>query len=344
LFATIGAHLHPRQTQHSASLRLTPLSAGSVTAPLHGKIEPVTATTRTEERARWLRWATSASVATAIALGLSKLVAWWLSGSVSVLASMVDSALDGSASLLNALAVRYAMKPADDEHLFGHGKSEALAGLAQALLISVSGAFILQHAVGRLDAPVPLESTVLSATVMGISLAATISLVTFQSFVVRKTGSLAIKADAVHYMSDIASNLASLVAVVLAPLGWLRVDPIIGILIAMITLYSALRIGVDTLDVLMDRELPADAKQRIRGIVLAHQQARGVHELRTRRAGPSTLIQFHLELDGHMTVTDSNHVVHEIASQLTEEFPGADVLIHQDPAGGSVRPPPPPFR
>jgi ferrous-iron efflux pump FieF len=303
-------------------------------------MRPVTVTIRSEERARWLRWATNASVATAVALGLSKLVAWWLSGSVSVLASMVDSALDGSASLLNALAVRYAMKPADDEHLFGHGKSEALAGLAQALLISVSGAFILQHAITRLDAPVALKSTGLSAAVMGSSLAATIALVSFQSLVVRKTGSSAIKADAVHYMSDIASNLASLVAVVLAPLGWLRVDPILGILIALITLYSALRIGVDTLDVLMDRELPAESKQRIRKIVLAHQQTRGLHELRTRRAGPSTLIQFHLELDGHMTVMESNHVAHEIASQLTDAFPGADVLIHQDPAGGSVRPPP----
>lgn len=294
-----------------------------------------------EERERWLRWATNASVATAVSLCLCKLVAWWLSGSVSVLASLIDSALDGSASLLNALAVRYAMKPADDEHGFGHGKSEALAGMAQALLISVSGGFILQHAIHRLDAPVPLQATAISASVMGISLAATIGLVLFQSFVVKKTASSAIKADAVHYMSDIASNIATIVAVVLAPLGWLRVDPVLGIIIALITLYSALTIGMETFDILMDRELPTEAKERIRQIVLTHKHARGLHELRTRRAGPSTVIQFHLELDGQMSVTDSNNVAHEIAVLIGEEFPGADVLIHQDPAGGSVRPPPP---
>jgi ferrous-iron efflux pump FieF len=292
--------------------------------------------TTVEQRERWLRLATNASVATAVALGLSKLVAWWLSGSVAVLASMVDSALDGSASLLNALAVRYAMKPADDEHRFGHGKSEALAGLAQAVLIGVSGGFILQHAIDRLQRPAELHATTVSAIVMGVSLAATIALVSFQSFVVKKTQSAAVKADALHYVSDIASNTATMTAVLLAPFGWLRLDPILGIIIAIITLYSAVKIGWETFHVLMDRELPAEAKQRIRSIVLAHQKARGIHELRTRQAGPSTLIQFHLELDGSMSLNEANRIAHEVVQALTQEFPGADVLIHQDPAG-SIR-------
>jgi len=288
------------------------------------------------ERERWLRLATNASVATAVALGLSKLVAWWLSGSVAVLASMVDSALDGSASLLNAVAVRYAMKPADDDHRFGHGKSEALAGLAQALLIGVSGGLILRHAIVRLQNPVALHSTAVSAIVMSVSLIATIALVSFQSFVVKKTASAAVKADALHYVSDIASNVATIVAVLLAPLGWLRVDPVLGIVIALITLYSALKIGWEVFHILMDRELPVEDKQRIRKIVLGHAKARGIHELRTRQAGPSTLIQFHLELDGQMSLHEANRIAHEVVRALTQEFPGADVLIHQDPAGGAL--------
>lgn len=288
------------------------------------------------ERERWLRLATNASVATAVLLGISKFVAWWLSGSVAVLASMVDSALDGSASLLNAVAVRYAMKPADEDHRFGHGKSEALAGLAQALLIGMSGGLILRHAVDRLQTPAPLQATVVSALVMTVSLVATIALVSFQSFVVKKTGSTAVKADALHYVSDIASNLATIAAVLLAPLGWLRIDPILGIVIALITLYSALKIGWEVFHVLMDRELPVEDKQRIRRIVLAHDKARGIHELRTRQAGPSTLIQFHLELDGQMSLLEANRIAHEVVQALMREFPGADVLIHQDPAGSRL--------
>lgn len=291
------------------------------------------ATTDMAERERLLRWATNASVCTAIALGLCKVVAFWLSGSVAVLASLVDSALDGSASILNALAVRYAMKPADEDHRFGHGKSEALAGLAQALLIGASGGFILRHAIARMLHPQPLREVTVSLVVMSISLAATIALVLFQTNVVRKTDSTAVKADALHYVSDIGANMATILAVAMAPLGWSRLDPVFGIVIALITMYSAISIGWETFHVLMDRELPAEAQQRIRGIVLAHDKARGLHDLRTRRAGPNTLIQFHLELDGDMSLNEANHIAHEVTNALTSEFPGADVLVHQDPSG-----------
>lgn len=285
------------------------------------------------ERERLLRWATNASVFTAITLGLCKLIAFWLSGSVAVLASLVDSALDGSASILNALAVRYAMKPADAEHRFGHGKSEAIAGLAQALLIGISGGLILQHAIDRLLHPQPLAAVGVSLVVMGISMLATIALVLFQFRVVKKTQSTAIRADALHYVSDVGANLATIVAVALAPLGFSRLDPAFGIIIALITLYSAVSIGWETFNVLMDRELPTEAQQRIRDIVLAHRKARGLHDLRTRRAGPNTLIQFHLELDGDMSLNEANGIAHEVVSALTREFPGADVLVHQDPWG-----------
>jgi ferrous-iron efflux pump FieF len=172
-----------------------------------------------------------------------------------------------------------------------------------------------------------------SLVVMSISLCATIALVLFQHRVVKQTDSTAVKADALHYVSDIGSNLATIVAVALAPLGWGRLDPVFGIVIALITMYSAVTIGWETFHVLMDRELPAEAQQRIRNIVLAHTKARGIHDLRTRRAGPNTLIQFHLELDGNMSLNEANRIAHEVQNALTAEFPGADVLVHQDPSG-----------
>ncbi len=290
-----------------------------------------------QQRNRLLRAATTASVLTALLLGVCKLVAWWLSGSVAVLASLVDSALDSSASLLNALAVRYAMKPADEDHRFGHGKSEAMASLAQALLIGVSGGFILEHAIERLRHPQPLGTVAVSLVVMVISLVATLALVAYQRHVARKTDSTAIAADAVHYASDIASNLATIVALVLAPLGWTALDPVLGIAIALMTLWGAAQVGATTYHVLMDRELPERTKTQILDVVLAHRQARGLHELRTRRAGPTTLIQFHLELDRGMSLAESNVVTSEIVAALERAIPGADVLIHQDPASEPER-------
>src|SRR5262245_41629169 len=192
-----------------------------------------------EDRQRVLRQATSAAVAVALTLAVGKLVAVWLSGSIALLASALDSALDASASLINALAVRYALKPADAEHRFGHGKSEALAGLAQALLISVSGAFVIVRAIERLSHPRPLAATGPGLAVMLFALIATLGLVLFQRHAVRLTGSQAIKADALHYVSDLASNLAAILALVLAQRGHGRADPWLAIAIALATFYGA---------------------------------------------------------------------------------------------------------
>lgn len=285
-----------------------------------------------EDRERVLRQATSAAVAVALTLAVAKIVAVWLSGSVALLASALDSALDASASLINALAVRYALKPADAEHRFGHGKSEALAGLAQALLISGSGAFVIQRAIDRLLHPQPLAATGLGLAVMLFALLATMGLVLLQRRAIRLTGSHAIKADALHYVSDLAANLAAILALLLAPLGYPRADGWLAIAIAIATFYGALVIGWEVFQILMDHELPVDEQERIRKIALAHGEVRGLHALRTRRSGPTTLIQFHLELDAQLSLLEANRVAHEVSASLERAFPGADVLIHQDPA------------
>jgi ferrous-iron efflux pump FieF len=286
-----------------------------------------------EIRARMLRQATTASVVVAIALALVKFVAVWLSGSVALLASALDSALDASASLVNAAAVRYALKPADAEHRFGHGKSEALAGLAQACLITGSGTFVILRASERLAHPQPIAATGVSFVILVIALFATLGLVLYQRRAIRLTGSHAIKADALHYASDLASNLAALLAVVAAHLGFLQADAWFAIAIALATFYGALAIGWEVFQILMDRELPIETQERIRVIVLSHDEVKGLHALRTRRSGSTMLIQFHLELDPELSVLKSNRIVHEVSRALEQALPGADVLIHQDPAG-----------
>jgi ferrous-iron efflux pump FieF len=296
-------------------------------------LSPMTSSLTVAERKRLLQRATAAALATAVVLGLVKLLAWWWSSSVAVLASAVDSVLDVSASLFNLLAVRYALTPPDAEHRFGHGKSEALAGLAQTVLIGISGVYVLLQAIERWSHPQPLAAVPLSLALLLFCLLATTALVRYQHKVVRATGSTAISADALHYASDIAANLGTALALGFAQLGFPQLDPIFGCAIAVVTLYSATKVGRDSFEVLMDRELPNPARERIREIALSHAKARGVHDLRTRRAGPATQVQFHLELDGYMTVEDSNRVVHEIVTQIAQEFPGADVIVHQDPAG-----------
>jgi ferrous-iron efflux pump FieF len=278
-----------------------------------------------------LHAATNAAVAVAVVLTCAKLSTYWLSGSVALLASAVDSALDASASLLNLLAVRYALKPADAGHRFGHGKSESLAGLGQAVFVGLSGVYVIWRAVLRLIDPQPLSAAVPAVVVMLGSLLLTLALVSFQRHVLRRTDSPAIKADTLHYVSDVASNVAALLALLLTRAGWVRADPCFGLVIALVTLYGALRIALESFEVLMDHELPTEARTRIEGIILAHDQVRGVHELRTRRSGSTTLIQCHLELDADTSLRAANQVAHEVSAALDAAFPGADVIIHQDP-------------
>jgi ferrous-iron efflux pump FieF len=167
---------------------------------------------------------------------------------------------------------------------------------------------------------------------MGVSMTATLALVLYQRHVVRVTSSQAVKADSLHFVGDLAAHAATIVALTLAPLGWLRIDPVLAIVIAGATAYGALAIGRETFQVLMDRELPAEQQQRICAIAGSHPEVSGMHDLRTRRAGPTLLIQFHLEMDGNLPLRESNRIAHEVATSIREVFFGADVIIHQDPA------------
>lgn len=250
------------------------------------------------EHARLLRLATRASVAVACTLIIAKAIAWWLSGSVSMLAGLTDSALDGITSLLNLLAVHYALRPADDDHRYGHGKAESLSGMAQALFIGGSAVLIALQAFDRLKHPEPVGAPWISIGVIIFSLALTVALLMLQHRVIKATGSNAVRADSLHYRSDLLLNGSILVALVLAGFGWHQLDAWFGLGIAVYILWSAVHIARESFAVLMDEELPPDVSQHMLELACAVPGVLGAHDLRTRISGNHWFVQLHLELPG----------------------------------------------
>ncbi|TDF85830.1 cation diffusion facilitator family transporter [Pseudomonas sp. H9] len=283
------------------------------------------------EHRRLLRLATRASLAVASILVLSKAVAWWLSGSVSLLAGLTDSALDGVASFLNLLAVHYALRPADDDHRYGHGKAEAMAGMAQALFIAVSAVLIGVQAVERLQNPQPLGSTAIGIAVMLLSLALTIALLMLQARVIRITGSTAVRADSLHYRSDLLLNGSILLALVLARLGWPQLDAFFGLGIALYILWSAVQIARESTSILMDQELPGDIGEQMLALACSVPGVRGAHDLRTRVSGSHWFVQVHLELPGDLPLTQAHDLCEQAAAAIHGKYPRAEVLVHADP-------------
>ncbi|MDP6705611.1 MAG: cation diffusion facilitator family transporter [Alphaproteobacteria bacterium] len=281
-----------------------------------------------------MRLATYAAVSVASLLIMGKLVAWLMTDSVAILGSLMDSALDAGASLINLLAVRHALMPADREHRFGHGKAEALAGLAQAAFITGSAAFLLFEAIDRLHRPRPIAESEVGIAILVASIVVTIALVLFQAYVVRQTGSIAIKADSLHYRGDLLMNLAVILALVLSTrTGLSFLDPIFAIAIAAYIVYGAWQIFRNASDHLMDRELPDAERRRIRETAVSHPKVINMHDLRTRSSGVHTFIQLHLELDPDMPLIEAHEVSDEVEAKIRNAFAGAEVIIHQDPHG-----------
>jgi ferrous-iron efflux pump FieF len=280
------------------------------------------------------RRASYASAGIAMTLVVVKLFAWGMTGSVSLLSSLLDSLLDSAASLLNLFAIRHAMTPADREHRFGHGKAEPLAALGQAAFIAGSAALLLAQAIERLFNPQPVTHTAFGIAVMVLSIVATVGLVRYQRHVVAETNSVAIAADSLHYRSDLVLNISVIVALLASEfLGWRYADPLFGGGIAGWIIYNAWQIAATALVQLMDRELPDEDRARIRAIVQAHPEVRSVHDLRTRAAGPTSFVQLHIEMDGAMTLAHAHRVSDEVEAKILEAFPSAEVIIHQDPEG-----------
>jgi ferrous-iron efflux pump FieF len=278
--------------------------------------------------------ATYASTGVALLLIAVKIAAWLATGSVSLLSSLLDSLLDLAASVVNLLAVRHAVTPADREHRFGHGKAEPLAGLGQAAFIAGSAALLLVEALRRLVNPAAVTNYGIGIGVMLFSIVATILLVRFQRRVVAETGSVAISADELHYRGDVILNGSVILSLLLSKLiDWPYADPLFGAGIAIWILYSSYRITSASLVQLMDRELPDEDRARIRKIAEAHPEVKSVHDLKTRAAGPTSFVQMHLEMDPAMRLSRAHEVSDEVEAKILEAFPSAEVIIHQDPEG-----------
>jgi ferrous-iron efflux pump FieF len=283
---------------------------------------------------RLRRRATYASVTVATLLVALKFAAWLATGSVALLSSLVDSLLDAAASLVNLLAVRHALTPADREHRFGHGKAEPLAVLGQSAFITGSALLVLAEAVRRLIWPVRVAHPPLGIAVMLVSIAVTIGLVFYQRRVVRRTGSIAVSADELHCRSDIVLNGS-----VIAALGFGSffdqplLDPLFGAAIGLWLVYSAVRLAALSVTQLMDRELSDDERENIRSIAQSHPEVVAAHDLRTRLAGPTAFIQIHIEMDGGLSLARAHEISDEVEASLRTAYPHAEIVIHQDPQG-----------
>lgn len=283
------------------------------------------------QHAKLIKTAAIASVMVAILLVLLKTAIWWLTGSVSLLAGLTDSLLDSLASLLNLIAITIALKPADHNHRFGHGKAEALAGLGQAVFITISALLVGWQGVKHLLQPMPLVNAYWSILVMLFSLVITIALVIFQRYVVKKTASTAITADSLHYKSDILLNLSILLALLLSYHGWQQSDAFFGVLIACYILWSAYSVGKEAIAILMDKELPEKVVKQMLALAEAVPDVKGIHDLKTRKSGSHWFVQLHVELPATMSLFKAHQLCLQIREVIQQQWPQADVIIHADP-------------
>ncbi len=280
------------------------------------------------------RRAALASVGVAVFLVSLKIWATWSTGSVAMLGSLADTALDLFASLVTLFGVVYAAQPADAEHRFGHGKAEALAGLFQVVLVTLSALGIGYSSVMRFLSGDTTASAESGIAVSVIAIIVTLGLLAYQRAIIRQTASVAIGADHVHYQSDLLLNGAVIAALLLDQyLGLAWADPAFGFIIAAWLLYGAYRAAHAAVDQLMDREWPDAKRARLEALANTHPKLHGIHDVRTRSSGAQDFVQFHIWVDPKMTVAAAHDVMDEVEAIVMAEFPDVEVFIHPDPAG-----------
>ena len=284
-----------------------------------------------EEYSRLVNLAGRAAIVAASLLIIVKSLAWFMTDSSSVLAALTDSLMDVTTSVINLFAIKIALQPADDEHRFGHGKAESLAGLAQAAFISGSSILLMLNGISALINGNQMNSSNIGIAVMLFSVLVTVILVVFQTYVVKKTGSVAIKADSMHYRTDIVMNGAVLLALILAAMGWHWADGLFAIIVSLYILHGAWDIGTQSVDALMDKQLPKVDEELIIKTAYQIEDVRGVHDLRTRQSSNTKFIQLHLELDDDQSLFDAHAKADKLEMELEKHFPHADILIHLDP-------------
>lgn len=288
---------------------------------------------RTEESSKTS--AARLSMLAAAFLIVLKTATGFITGSISVWASLLDSTMDIFASTINYFAVRAATRPADEDHSYGHGKAESLAGLFQAIVIAASGVFLIYESIRRIINPQQTSAEWVGTITMFVAVLVSIGLVRRLRRVARETESPALKADAIHYVTDIYTNSGALLALVIVALvpTWLIADPLISIAIAFYILWSAITVGRESVDVLMDRRLPPNVDEHIANIISRYldQGVLGFHDLRTRRSGSQKFIDIHLEVQRDMRLQEAHDVSVHVLREIESAIPRARVHIHTDP-------------
>ncbi len=277
--------------------------------------------------------ASAAAIALAAALILIKTYVWMFTNSVTLLASVTDSAMDLAASLINWFALRFSLKPADSDHNYGHAKAEALAGLAQCAFIAASSLFLIAESVNRIFNPAPLENMDAGLWVMAVSTVLTAAVVAYQTSVVRRTGSQIIAADRLHCRSDLYSNAAIILSLALSMYGWTWADVAFATLIALYIASGAASVGMKSLDILLDKRLPGKMVRDIEELLKSPPGVVGVHDLRTRRTGNSIFVQAHVCIDGNLSLREAHAIAAEAKKAVLFRYVQADIIIHADPAG-----------
>ncbi|WP_068089867.1 cation diffusion facilitator family transporter [Novosphingobium rosa] len=288
----------------------------------------------THDSAALNRSAALASITMASVLVAIKGYGAWSTGSAAMLGSLADTALDLVASVATLAGVWVAGQPADDNHRFGHGKAEALSALFQVVLIGVSAVVLAIHSVQQLIAGGRTGEAGEGILVSAVAIVGTLALLAWQRHVLAQTRSIAIATDHLHYQSDLILNIAVIVALALDQYaGFTRADPLFGLGIALWLGWGAWKASQEAIEQLMDHEWPEDKKARFVEVLAMHPELRGVHDLRTRTSGNQDFVQFHVWVDGQMTVTHAHKVMDEIEAKLKAHFPDVEILIHPDPEG-----------
>lgn len=302
--------------------------------PAHAAPGPQPGSTPVGDGARFTARATILAVACAAILIVLKVAAWRVSGSVALLASLADSALDLLASFATFYAVRYAVAPPDADHRYGHGKAEAFASLIQAGLVFASAALIGQDAIQHILSPVPLSHESWAMGVMAISTVLTAVLVAAQTGILKQTHSVAVAGDRAHYAADLGSNLVALVGIGVATFvkaPW--IDAAAGLVVTAWLVWGAVTVFREAALQLMDHELSAEARAQILALARDDPRIIDIHDLRTRASGPYVHMQMHCALDSRITLEEAHQILVAAERRVLEAFPAADILIHADPEG-----------
>lgn len=285
-----------------------------------------------KEAEKLLKRATTASVSVAVTLIGLKTWGYIESGSVAIFGTLLDSVMDSLSSIIIFAAVRFSIVPADDDHRFGHGKAEAIAGLLQAFVITATSLVLLYEVIDRSLNPKVVTKPELGIWIILVSIGLTVVLVFYQKYVTRKTGSVAIEADGMHYTGDILLNIGVAISLLLG--GYFSMayaDPIFGGLACLYLVHSAYQVFISSTDVLMDKEMDDEEREKIKQIINTHSEVVGIHELRTRRSGLNIFIQFHMELEQGISLEEAHDISDQVEDKIIQVYPNAEVFIHADP-------------